>query len=42
MNHTYVVLIINLIIWTGIFSFIAAANKEIKRVSKKLDQLSKG
>jgi len=41
MNHTYVVLIINLLIWIGIFSFIFSTNKEIKRVTKRLDQLSK-
>lgn len=41
MNPTYVVLIVNLIIWTGIFSYIFVTNKELKRLAVKIDRLSK-
>ncbi len=40
MQPIYVVLIINLIIWTGIFSYLFLTDKKIEVLKKKLDQLS--
>ncbi len=40
MQPIYVVLIINIIIWTGIFSYLLTTDKKIKTLKKKLDQLS--
>lgn len=34
-NSYYVVLIITLIIWTGIFTYLMAMDKRIKKLEKK-------
>jgi CcmD family protein len=36
MNPIYVVLSINLIVWTGIFGYIVYLNKEINRLKSEL------
>ncbi len=41
MNPTYVVLIVNLIIWSGIFLYIFATHKELKKLAVKIEQISK-
>lgn len=41
MEPIYVVLIINLIIWSGIFIQIFNTNKQIKNLSQKIDRLEK-
>ena len=41
MNPTYVVLIINLIIWAGIFAYVFSTHKELKQLSAKVERLSK-
>ena len=40
MQPIYVVLIINLIVWVGIFSFQFATDNKVKQLSKKLDRLT--
>ena len=41
MQDIYVVLIINLIIWTGIFSYQMKLNSEIKRLKEQLNETEK-
>ena len=36
MSPIYVVLIINLIVWTGIFSYIVFLNRQVNRLKKEL------
>lgn len=40
MEPIYVVLIINLIIWTGIFGFLVSTESKVNRLSKKLKELA--
>ncbi len=40
MQPVYVVLIINLIIWTGIFSYLFLTDKKIKVLKKKIEKIS--
>lgn len=39
MKPVYVVLIINLIIWSGIFGYLVVTNKKVAELKKKLDSL---
>ena len=39
MKPVYVVLIINLIIWSGIFGYLVVTNKKVSELKKKLDSL---
>ncbi|HID37938.1 MAG TPA: CcmD family protein [Calditrichaeota bacterium] len=38
MEPIYVVLIINLIIWAGIFYYLTRLNKEVDELKKKLNK----
>lgn len=40
MQPIYVVLVINLIIWTGIFSYLLITDKKIEGLKKKLNKIS--
>lgn len=40
MNPIYVVLIINLIVWTGIFGYIVYLNKEVVRLKKEVQKVT--
>ena len=40
MQPIYVVLIINLMIWTGIFSYLLMTDKKIETLQKKLSKIS--
>ena len=40
MQPVYVVLIINLITWTGIFSYLFLTDKKIEALKKKLEKMS--
>ena len=40
MEPIYVVLVIILVIWIGIFSYMFYLDKEVKRLSEKLRKLS--
>ena len=39
MEPIYVVLIINLIVWTGLFGYIFLTNKKINELKNKIGQL---
>ncbi|RLD14100.1 CcmD family protein [candidate division KSB1 bacterium] len=39
MDPLYVVLIINLIIWLGIFLYVNKTDREIKRLKKEVEEL---
>ncbi len=41
MQPVYIVLIINLIIWAGIFGFMFNTDKKISALSAKLERLNK-
>jgi len=36
MSPIYVVLVINLIVWTGIFSYILYLNKQVSQLKREL------
>jgi len=38
MEPIYVVLIINLIVWSGIFGYLIKMDRELSRVKRKLDK----
>ena len=39
MNPLYVVLIINLVIWLGVFLYINKTDREIKQLKNEVDEL---
>ncbi len=41
MEPVYVVLIINLIIWTGMFSYLFFTNKQLKQLKRELEKHEK-
>ena len=41
MEPTYVVLIINLIIWTGLFTYVFSLNKNISELKDQIERLKK-
>lgn len=41
MEPIYVVLIVNLIVWTGLFGYIFFTNKKIDELKNKIGQLDK-
>jgi len=41
MEPVYVVLIINLIIWGGIFSYLFFTNKQLNQIKDQLERLEK-
>lgn len=41
MEPIYLVLVINLIVWTGLFSYIFFTNNKINDLKNKIDKLEK-
>lgn len=39
MNPVYVVLIINLIVWSGIFGYVVYLNREVDRLKSELKKI---
>lgn len=39
MEPIYIVLVINLIIWAGIFTYIMGTDKKIRELTKKVEQI---
>ncbi len=37
MNPLYVVLIINLVIWTGVFLYVNKTDRDVKELKRELD-----
>ncbi|GEM_PF-1722259 len=40
MSPIYVILIINIIVWTGIFFYLLRTDNEIKKLRKRIERLS--
>jgi len=40
MQPIYIVLLINLIVWLGIFSFLFSTDLKVKKISEKLERLT--
>ncbi len=41
MEPIYVVMIINLVVWGGLFGYLVKMNNQIKDMKNKMDQLNK-
>ncbi len=41
MEPTYVVLLINLIIWVGLFTYVFSLNKNISELKDQIERLKK-
>ncbi|MGD9899800.1 MAG: CcmD family protein [Calditrichaceae bacterium] len=40
MEPIYVVLIINMIVWTGVFGYIVYLNSQVKKLKKRANEVS--